>query len=76
MFDAFCFQDSHTMHFWALLFLVLMLWSASVKGFGGADDRYIKKYAMMKVRTFLRVCLVIIWFHVVSHTAKNRHICE
>ncbi|XP_069702275.1 uncharacterized protein [Periplaneta americana] len=37
------------MHFRVLFSLVLVFWSASVRGFGGADDRYIKKYAMMKV---------------------------
>ncbi|PSN39312.1 hypothetical protein C0J52_15573 [Blattella germanica] len=42
-------QDRITMNFRALLFVVLVSWSSSVTGFGGADDRYIKKYAMMKV---------------------------
>jgi hypothetical protein len=43
------------MQFWAFLCCALVYWSASANGFGGADDRYIKKYAMMKVSTFLHV---------------------
>ncbi|XP_021934296.1 transcription elongation factor SPT5-like [Zootermopsis nevadensis] len=37
------------MHSWVFFCFALMFLSASVNGFGGADDRYIKKYAMMKV---------------------------
>jgi hypothetical protein len=37
-----------------------MVLGPSVKGFGGADDRYIKKYAMMKVITLLHVFLFLI----------------
>jgi hypothetical protein len=43
------------MYFWAFLCCALVYWSATTNGFGGADDRYIKKYAMMKVSTFLHV---------------------
>jgi hypothetical protein len=48
------------MQFRTLFFYVLLIWSASVKGFSGADDRYIKKYAMMKVSAFLHASFFLI----------------
>ncbi|KAJ4427645.1 hypothetical protein ANN_25293 [Periplaneta americana] len=42
---TFVLQDPRSagaMHFRVLFSLVLVFWSASVSGFGGADDRYIK----------------------------------
>lgn len=52
-------QDPRTMHSWVFFCFALMFLSASVNGFGGADDRYIKKYAMMKVITFLHISLFL-----------------
>jgi hypothetical protein len=48
------------MQFRTLSFYVLVFWGASVEGFNGADDRYIKKYAMMKVSAFLHASFFLI----------------
>jgi len=48
------------MQFLKLIFYILLFWGASVEGFSGADDRYIKKYAMMKVSAFLHASFSLI----------------
>jgi hypothetical protein len=48
------------MQFRTLIFYVLLFWGASVEGFSGSDDRYIKKYAMMKVSAFLHASFFLI----------------
>jgi hypothetical protein len=62
------------MQFLTLFCYVFLFWGASVEGFSGADDRYIKKYAMMKVSAFHHASFFFITAPCYILTAKKSHL--